>query len=582
MKRQFFTSLICMLFIIGVMACATAPVNQGDNSLQSMNDNFKTGPKHKAIIIYHADWKDAAANAKTELQNRGYTVELTDDAGIGLQFLTQASTSVKTGDYMVVYLAGHGYNPRTDYADKSKATALNHHVEFNYGNLKVSQTAPLFEQIAQKDVHLTVIDGSCNGGETVLYAMGQRYCALATAGVFSPSLTNLPPPSNAMQKDANPGSFGFWWEYPHMTASWMNGELILQVSERINQRIFRNDDTDINNLSLFLRPLIGCLTSLDLGGWNLHYQYCYLYRFIYPDEYAALEQTEKDKFTNSLQTYLATMHTSVDAGATYYSQLDDYLDNPGLLMKAAKIYSDNYTQIWKTLANDPNWDIGVSPGKHAINMKDISPDKYVGEAGFLKITNEVEYLMLVLKTGFLQQEFLLGQIDELARKVADDPANLPDLSKETLKLMWPPDPGDPTIKYNKHERDLVKKISNIEKQKKIDRRLILGPSYERLGMTRMGLSQMEYEMEAKKFINNGIGNYKAGYKTKVDEKIGLSHDAINSINHQKLEEQIAKFKAIMPTLYYAEGRLSFLLSIFEDTVSKVQNGGAALPSQVPY
>ena len=98
----------------------------------------------------------------------------------------------------------------------------------------------------------------------------------------------------------------------------------------------------------------------------------------------------------------------------------------------------------------------------------------------------------------------------------------------------------------------------------------------------MGLSQMEYEMEAQKAINKGIENYKSSYKTIINEKVGLSQIANDAIKRQKLEEMIGKFKAITPTLYYAEGRLSFLLSIFEDTVSKVQNGSAALPCQVPF
>ena len=581
MTRRFITPMICVFILMGIMACATAPVDQASSGFQAVTDALKLGPRHRAIIVYHNDWTDAAASAKSELQSRGYKVILTADASIGLQSLTQVSTSFKKGDYLVVYLAGHGYNPRTAYSDTSKSTALDHYVQFNSGILKVSQVAPLFEQMAKNEVNLTVIDGSCNGGETVLYAMGEKYCAVATTGVFSPSLTNFPPPSNAMQNDNKPGSFGFWWEYPHMTASWMNGEIVSGVPERINQRLFRNDDTEIANLSLFLRPLIGCLTGIDLGGWNLHYQYCYLYRFIYPNEYAALDQTEKDKFTNNYNTYMATIHSSVDAGAVFYIKLDWYLNSPDILAQAAKLYALNYTHIWQTLANDPNWNIGANPGKHASQMKDLSPDKYSGEAGFLKIGHEIEFLMLVMQTGFNQQELLLSQIDELAKELGD-PSKLPDFSKKTLKFMWPPDPGDPTIKYNLFERALQKKISNIDLQKKIDRHLILGPSYQNITAKHMGLSQMEYEMEAQKAINKGIENYKSSYKTIINEKVGLSQIANDAIKRQKLEEMIGKFKAITPTLYYAEGRLSFLLSIFEDTVSKVQNGSAALPCQVPF
>ena len=143
--------------------------------------------QRKAIIVYHNDWGGVPNALKTELQGRGYSVTMTDSASQGLTALTNASNSLAAGDFFVVYLAGHGHDPRTNRNDTSKATALKHYVQFNSGNLYVSQSSPLFEKIANKGVHLIVIDGSCNGGEAVLYAMGQKYCAVSTTGVYSPS-----------------------------------------------------------------------------------------------------------------------------------------------------------------------------------------------------------------------------------------------------------------------------------------------------------------------------------------------------------------------------------------------------------
>ena len=245
-----------------------------------------------AVIVYHNDWTEAVQNTKNVLMSRGYAVTLTDDGGKGLTMLQDCSKNLWSGDRMLVYLAGHGSNPR-GWGDTSKAVALQHYVQFNSGNLYVSQVAPIFEALAKGGIHLTVIDGSCNGGETVYNAIGQNYCAVATTSVYMPSLTNFPDPSNAIQKEGKPSTFGLWWDDPHLAAGWMNGAIVSGVPERIQQRLFRNDRGEFSGLSLFIRPAVGVLNCWDLGGWNLHYSYCYLYRYIYPDQFDALSRRRR-------------------------------------------------------------------------------------------------------------------------------------------------------------------------------------------------------------------------------------------------------------------------------------------------
>jgi len=549
----------------------------------------------KALIIYHNDWGSTPTELKTELQSRGYTVSMTDSGTQGLNALTTFSNLLASGDQVVVYLAGHGSNPRWNRSDTSKGTSASHFIQFNTGILYVSQVAPLFEKIATNGANLTVIDGSCNGGESVLYGMGKNYCIMSTTGVYSPSLTGFPVPSDAIDKDSAPGAFGMWWG-AHKTASWLNGQIVLALPERINQRLFRNDNTDISNLSLFLRPSIGLLTGLDLGGWNLHYQYCYLYRLIYPEEYAALEPAEKDMFTNSVDTYLSTMHGYSDPAEAFFTRLDSYLNNATLLNSAAAVYAANYSNVWKTLANDPSWNVSANPGKYASQMKGVTPDAYVGTSGFLKMAGEIDFLMLVLKTGYAEQEALLRQIDAAAKDMYG-PANVASIIKLTpVKKVWPPDTAEQLKKFNTFERSLLNRFELIDRNLNIDRRTLLmrptasqsvappssAPS-DRPMMRFAPLRNLNQanqpsvaaggRSDAKHVVDLNIQKYQPGFRTVLPiDKVGISSGLINALKKQKLEELIGKFKAISPTLYYAEGRISFLLSIVEDSIGKVQGG----------
>jgi|GEM_PF-6716903 len=53
----------------------------------------------------------------------------------------------------------------------------------------------------------------------------------------------------------------------------------------------------------------------------------------------------------------------------------------------------------------------------------------------------------------------------------------------------------------------------------------------------------------------------------------VPNSLLDTVLKQKLEELIAEFKAITPTLYYTESRISFLLALVEDAVSRVQGNG---------
>jgi hypothetical protein len=401
-----------------------------------------------------------------------------------------------------------------------------------------------------------------------------------------------------MHRDATPGKFGSWADYtaigrvvshiasfpegpPYLTAGWINGEIVTTLPERINQRLFRNDNTDFANLSLFLRPSIGFLTGLDLGGWNLHYQYCYLYRLIYPDDYAKLDPAEKSRFTNSLATYLAAIHSTVDPAAPRYATLRNYLTNPALLNQAAKVYAAQYSRVWQTLANDPAWNVDANPGLHAAQMRDLTPDAYRGEAGFLTIAGEIDFLLSILERGFEQQELLLGEIDAVARGLFRG-EKLPEIIRRPVKMNWPPDPGSPTLRFNQFERAFVKRIHDLDLRLKVRRQFLLRPTTQVTGKPAVQLVAKARKADALKAVNEGVETYKGSFTTLITEKVGFRVASLDPATRQRLEQLIGRFKAIAPTLAYAEARISFLLSVVEDAMVTVQAGGPSPSSQVPF
>ena len=153
-----------------------------------------------------------------------------------------------------------------------------------------------------------------------------------------------------------------------------------------------------------------------------------------------------------------------------------------------------------------------------------------------------------------------------------------------VERTWPPAPGEPVNKFNQFERNMMQRVVTIEKQLKVDQRLILKPTQEKPGMKplRQRQAPQAQKTDAEKVIDQGIEMYKGGFKTSIRENVGISTAALNAMKKQKLEELVGKFKAVSPTLYYAEGRISFLLSIVEDAVSKVQSGGTSPCDQVLF
>jgi hypothetical protein len=513
-----------------------------------------------AVIIYHNAWRSAAEAARTVLQNRGYEVRLTDRANEGLTRLRELHERLDRGDNLVVYLAGHGSNPRTQPGETARNLALNHYVEFNDGVLTVGQVAPVFEALSRKDINLTVIDGSCNGGETVYNAIDQRYCAVSTVGVYAPSLSGVPSIAAAMQKDPEKSTFGLWWSDPHMTASWMNGEIVSDRPERLSQRLYRNDSGEFAGLSLFIRPALHSLQSIGGGaGWFLWAWHCRLYRTIYPMEYSNLSSDDKNAYASLLlidaETFISHTCSWVDPQIRFITRLQEYLSNQDLMKAAADVYDAWYERVWQTLSNDPEWNPVVDPRKYVEKMYGLTPAEYAGKEGFLQMVKELRNLIVLEQAAFAKQQELLRRIDDAAAfsPLAATPVKIPTSTAPTVTVPRPEDPRW-SSSYNTFERKAAQELRALEKKAKISH-IDLMQFVEKpvLDMT------SDRESEARIVVDRSADVNKAHFVIKKRPRTSLS-------------ALISQFRAVSADLNWEQGRSSLILSIIEDAVNKVESG----------
>ncbi|HEX2948556.1 MAG TPA: hypothetical protein VHV83_03135, partial [Armatimonadota bacterium] len=275
----------------------------GDWNLNTAENDFEIGNyKAKAILVYHNDWKDDAIANAAELRSRGYDVFITDNASDGLKEIKSLAGTAKKGDRCLVYLGGHGSNPRS-VGDESKSVCKDHFIQVNTGSLYVSQTSPLFKKLGDLGADLTVYDGSCNGGETVYDAAGEKYCALSTTSVYEPGLTGTPALKPVMNPNEIPCSFSYWWDGSHNSSSILSGTLVRTLTHRPQQRIFMNDNNEFSRKMVFTRSAFTYL--LVIGDWDMHYEWCNAYPTIFSESYKNVPEDEKSKFTVTMADYIA-------------------------------------------------------------------------------------------------------------------------------------------------------------------------------------------------------------------------------------------------------------------------------------
>lgn len=372
-----------------------------------------------AVVAYQSDFGGTATALKAELNARGYSVTLTDVAADALTAINNNADMRHPGDRMFVYFGLHGGTPRWTFDDDDPAKCGYHALQTNNGTFYLRDVLPAFERAAGKGVDLTVVDGSCNGGETVWAAMGHNYAAISTVGLLAPGLTNTPNPANDFDP-ADPDSFGLWWNPSRTMASRLNGQFKRDRPDRVAQRVFRNDDCEACRLALFWRAaysVYGVGNAWEMGGYK-----CHIYRYVFKDTFDTFPQAEKDKYTLSVDPFINALRTTALAPAQgRIGQLKAYLANTALNNAAAAIYAPHDRDAWRLLNFDPElWTPEADPfAEFSESLKRweywrkywVNPNQYPGAQGFHRMVSDISTVISDL-------EALMEEMFDLFRRIA--------------------------------------------------------------------------------------------------------------------------------------------------------------------
>ena len=412
--------------------------------------NVRTPVKlsRRAVIGSHADFRGTPGQTKEKLAGRGYAVTLSDVAATVVQAIDQHADISRPGDRMFVYFAGHGGDARSSIDDHDATRSGNHGIWLQNGMFLLRDVLAAFERAAGKGVDLTVLDGSCNGGETVLAAIGRPYAAISTVGIRAPSLTGIPNPAAEMLAQ-DPDAFGHWWSPTSTMASRLNRQFKSDRPDRVAQKILRNDDSEAARLALFWRSAYGLY---GIGGkWDMmDWLRCHLARYVFKTEFDALSATDQEAFTLSADGFIAQLRThALDLMPNMMSRLKSYLGNTTLNAVAATIYAQHDVQAWHHMGFDPEWwtpesnpfaEMQESTSRFRYWRKFfVYPNQYGGVAGFHKMLADILQVIADLDQVIEEMFDLFRRIERAAKlkslvKVtlvdATEPRRWPDLLSE--------------------------------------------------------------------------------------------------------------------------------------------------------
>ncbi len=532
------------------IAMASNGTNIGNWRLNTADNDLEVGiGQSYGLVIYHNQWQGAVNNTTSFLRNRGYIVYATPTASVGIALIKNLALYLKAGDRLFVYLAGHGGSDRT-IGNTDKNIALTHIFQFNDGSLvALDQFSPSFKLLANKGVDLSVFDGSCDGGETVLNAFGERYCAMSTTSVYAPGITNTPDPSEVMKLFGKPNAMGLWWSQ-QVTASLLTSK----VPHRFYQKIYRNDTSEIARLSLFYKPAIDFYKNLDQGGWDLKVRNCYLYRYIYATQYANLPQAEKDTLTVSAADFLASMKDNLNDYNASIVSLRNILTNSSIINQAANVYTYSFPKQWQTIFGDMSWNVAAEPAKHSSTGNALIPGSYIGNAGFLRMVNEILNLINLMEHNYNRQESLKTQMDN---KVSTGSLHKSGFKAQVIKKKEITD----YLKYNEFQINLTNDQQMVIKTMNLDRTNL----FEMLSHPDLQVQNQD----VLKIVNSNIEHIQTKVKTNLFPTVSL-------------DDLIAEFKAVsLESAIYLD-KIFYLLTIVEEAVSKVQSTNASPGDLVRY
>ncbi|WP_139057919.1 FG-GAP repeat domain-containing protein [Tsukamurella pseudospumae] len=379
-------------------------------------DFIATPQTATAIILWHQHWHSAVDNTAAVLRTRGYKTIVTQSEDFGLTALRRVALTCRPSDRVFVYLATHGASARA-YSDTGTEACDTHSILVglpatddpkglgteawvDYGELR-----RIFERIAASGSELSVFDGSCTGGEASLAAIGQRYSALSTVAVFSPGATFTPDPSVLMNATARPASFGLWWSRQKV-ASLMTA----QVPHRFPQKIYRNDETQINRASLFYRSAIDLYETIA-GPWFFEDGRCELFKYVYGDKWSAFDHSKQAEFTVPLEQYLSNRLAPMTDLEPTIDDLRAVLTDTSIVARAAEVYAEFFPSSWQTMFGDLTWNIKTEPVRVSPWGTPIEPGRFTGTDGFHRLVRAVITGIDSLKTLCDEQIQLLRQLD---------------------------------------------------------------------------------------------------------------------------------------------------------------------------
>jgi hypothetical protein len=389
----------------------------GGWNLNTADNDWLSGHSHAwGVFVHHPEWGGAVAQTEEVLATRGYAILDTNTGSVGVELVNRLARVVRPTDRVFVYLAGHGAAGRNSTDDHSTSAALSHYIQFESGGLRLNEIAPAFSLMGDKGVDLAVFDGSCDGGESVLAATGERYLAVATTGVYAPGFTNTPSPGNVLKSFGQPNAFGMWWS-PSDAVSMMTGE----APHRFYQKMYRNDDTEIARWSLFYKTAINFYREVA-DSWDLMTRNCYLFEYVYAelfnDPNPIPEVTNHKAATKiGLTDYLASMQADYDGFAPTVTALRNILANRALVDRAADVYAGAFPRPWQTTTGLFDWNVSTTPFRLVDDIVWLVPSAFSGADGFRSLVDESLRRIADLEASWgLQKQRLI----ELDRKVAHD------------------------------------------------------------------------------------------------------------------------------------------------------------------
>lgn len=502
-----------------------------------------------ALLIWHGDWTGAVTNTADFLRKRGFSVVTTQDAGMGLRELRRLALNVRAGDRVFVYLAGHGATGR-GLTDRQRSSALLHILQFGDGSIVgYDQFEPAFRRMGVVGADLIVFDGSCDGGEAVMAALGERYLALSTTGIHAPGITNTPDPSNIMSRAGRPNSFGLWWS-AELTASLMTS----QTPHRFYQKIYRSDATEINELSLFYKPGITYYQAVG-DGWNLSVRGCYLYRYVYPADFNAMPQDQKDALTVGTEPYLASVRADLQAMLPPITRLLEILRDGPRISRAADVYAGAFPKPWCALLGDLTWDVHADPVRKSFNGTDLEPRSYAGRSGFLRMVDDIQKTLALFAQSYEEQERLLRELDgavfrrNLVRGVSIQARS------------WLPSKVTDYQAFNAFDLRFRPQLQRLADETAVPQRAI----YEKLHAVPV------QELKSVRFTQLLDKEWSA---VQTRAPIAALHPGIDEI--------VARIHAIQASNFRLLDHLFFILTIVEEAVSCASAGGAETGDLLSY